>query len=473
MTSQQSKLRSYLEAQKVAVRKGPPQTNTTCMLESLLDDSKKKKVKVTKSSLAGAKSKRQKTNEKDEGQLTENNSIWSKAVSQNKTQVAAPSSARTLDDLLEPRKHLPCRKRTTSQRTASSSNPLKKLNQRQKLEKESKTIELSQVSYSSGSTLPCSLIMKRQGSVRKPKFSDIVKRQETGHSEKKSLSEDNERHSTLQTFPKSSDINELNDGEDVMDDETCEVTDNATKSILLKPDSKLSTSIPRDRNESIVPSPFAMRERNWTQNIELDRHPQKIAPLNEKVSHTASYDKHKKSRIVNNDNFVRLNMKNAAGSCKGARNLKQQNRMKKRRAEWKQKNNQLGLQISDDDDDDEDNVKYVIPKNTKKSSIQSVVDPIDDFLDGTFHAKITRSSLNETSKECPTCPRHLRPCKLLTVKKNTSGNKGRKFYVCSMPRGEQCDFFQWQDDTIEVSSLIWTIDGVVRCVFGGVLVPHL
>ncbi|CAM9984458.1 unnamed protein product, partial [Ectocarpus sp. 13 AM-2016] len=45
----------------------------------------------------------------------------------------------------------------------------------------------------------------------------------------------------------------------------------------------------------------------------------------------------------------------------------------------------------------------------------------------------------------PRCPQHQRAGKLLTVRK-TGLNKGRKFYACSLPRGEGCDFFMWAED---------------------------
>ncbi len=126
---------------------------------------------------------------------------------------------------------------------------------------------------------------------------------------------------------------------------------------------------------------------------------------------------------VNNDNFVRLNMKNSAGACRGARNkstrFKRFDKNEKRTAK-------------------------------KKKMLQSGVDPLDDFVDGVYKAK-GESSNND---KAPSCARHQRPCKLLVVKKNNTGNKGRKFYVCSLPRGEQCDHFEWADNTVEVSKLL-------------------
>ena len=52
----------------------------------------------------------------------------------------------------------------------------------------------------------------------------------------------------------------------------------------------------------------------------------------------------------------------------------------------------------------------------------------------------------------PLCPGHSKPCRELTA--NTSLNQGRIFYKCSMPEGEQCDFFQWKDgiDGNEIAS---------------------
>jgi hypothetical protein len=159
-----------------------------------------------------------------------------------------------------------------------------------------------------------------------------------------------------------------------------------------------------------------------------------------------------KKKNINNDNFVRLNLKNNAGACKGARSLKQHNRMKLRRAEWKMRTNQLGVEEADDIDGQQ-KPKTFKSKGKRMTSIHAAIDPLDDFLDGTFHAgskKKGTSKKEVVASKHPLCPRHQRPCKLLTVKKNTTGNKGRKFYACSLPRGEQCDFFHWEDDTVEV-----------------------
>ncbi|KAG9347022.1 hypothetical protein JZ751_005949 [Albula glossodonta] len=44
----------------------------------------------------------------------------------------------------------------------------------------------------------------------------------------------------------------------------------------------------------------------------------------------------------------------------------------------------------------------------------------------------------------PYCVTHRRPCVLRVVRKEGE-NKGRQFYVCSLPRETQCEFFEWAD----------------------------
>jgi hypothetical protein len=132
---------------------------------------------------------------------------------------------------------------------------------------------------------------------------------------------------------------------------------------------------------------------------------------------------------VNNDNFVRLNLKNSAGACRGARNKKKR---------FRQKNEDTSLLV-------ENGVSQAKRPARKKLIVQSGVDPLDDYLDGVY-----QTPKDTSSSKLPQCARHQRPCKMLTVKKNTTGNKGRKFYVCSLPRGEQCEYFEWVDNTVEV-----------------------
>lgn len=46
-------------------------------------------------------------------------------------------------------------------------------------------------------------------------------------------------------------------------------------------------------------------------------------------------------------------------------------------------------------------------------------------------------------ESAPLCSGHGVPCRLLTA--STAQNSGRQFYKCSLPEGEQCDFFEWAD----------------------------
>jgi hypothetical protein len=50
---------------------------------------------------------------------------------------------------------------------------------------------------------------------------------------------------------------------------------------------------------------------------------------------------------------------------------------------------------------------------------------------------------NRTADGAPNCPGHGRPCRVLIA--STAANSGRQFYKCSMPEGEQCDYFEWVD----------------------------
>ena len=94
------------------------------------------------------------------------------------------------------------------------------------------------------------------------------------------------------------------------------------------------------------------------------------------------------------------------------------------------------------------------------------VEVLDDYLDGKFQSednkKVKSGSVRNTPKThkggndnkpnnniddgCVRCSRHNRKAKLLVVKKSGK-NKGKKFYVCPLPRGEGCDFFMWEMDT--------------------------
>jgi hypothetical protein len=175
-----------------------------------------------------------------------------------------------------------------------------------------------------------------------------------------------------------------------------------------------------------------------------------------------------KTATIANGNFVRLNLKNNAGACRGARDKKNRNKRQQRRRSYQGGHNQ---QYDDDknhseaDDDDDNNVATIVGRRSGNSDTSTIanayvskmtgLDPLDEFLDGNFHLRTPNSNSGtvstENSNSAPNCARHQRPCKLIEVKKTNTGNKGRKFFACSMPRGEQCNHFQWADDTVEVS----------------------
>ncbi len=204
---------------------------------------------------------------------------------------------------------------------------------------------------------------------------------------------------------------------------------------------------------------------------------------NGRVSKTkGNRNQNRKTTIGINDNFVRLDLRNSAGSCRGARNLKKLNKQKHWRARHRFGMNDPGAEDGSDENKSSDEVEQIHPNQKCSSraedggdlkyfaSVKNAgVDPLDDYIDGVFSSGNNSKDINTFTKEkatenivnkslvpkrdesVPLCTRHQRPCKLHTVKKKAKGNKGRKFFVCSMPKGEQCDFFKWEEDTIEVS----------------------
>lgn len=197
-----------------------------------------------------------------------------------------------------------------------------------------------------------------------------------------------------------------------------------------------------------------------------------------------------------NDNFVRLDLRNAAGSCRGARNLKKVNKQKLWRAQNRFGMNDTNVNNLDSSDVGEDGGGVgggiVVPMHQSGkygsherggsrrdnrdggdlkcfSALQNAgVDPLDDYVDGAFSKRNDKSTASSNGGRngkdesalmrdgsIPICTRHQRPCKLMTVKKNNKGNKGRKYFVCSMPKGEQCNFFKWEEDTVEVRPVLY------------------
>ena len=159
-----------------------------------------------------------------------------------------------------------------------------------------------------------------------------------------------------------------------------------------------------------------------------------------------------KTKKPKKDNFVRLNLRNKAGSCRNSsRSGKSQStrrweeRKKERAAMWKENNSNSATD------------KLFASSTTIAPVSAGVVDPVDDFVDGVFssaaHKKRGGGRPKAKAKTIPVCTGHQQPCKLLTVKK-TGANKGRKFYACPCPRGEQCNHFQWADDTLQVGCVV-------------------
>jgi len=288
-----------------------------------------------------------------------------------------------------------------------------------------------------------------------------------------------------------------------------------------------------DEQQMVLPSPRKFDTFLSPQNVPSDHHTDLLAAgisekaatitatrLDTNIGSTNIKTKLKGTIKKNiNDNFVRLNMKNNAGACRGVRN--KSSKFSKERRSWSfqggaadtgrdnyydgstativKKGNFAAPIITFDatvpplsssttnhnnenddkhrnDTKNEINFGSKVNKSSKSNATSYVskmsgLDPLDEFVDGTFHAcnskadvgKINgslQSTTNDTTSTiagiapiaaAPKCARHQRPCKLIKVKKTTSGNRGREFYACSMPRGEQCDHFQWADDTVEAA----------------------
>jgi hypothetical protein len=120
-------------------------------------------------------------------------------------------------------------------------------------------------------------------------------------------------------------------------------------------------------------------------------------------------------RIAYPQNFVRLNLKNK--SCVGAKNKSKWSRRKK------QDDAARDAVVGDD-------------KIPTAPRLSTTIDPLDDYLDGNYHSNDQKKDAGtDDGPKNPTCGGHQRACRLLVVKKS-GANKGRKFFVCSMPKGE-------------------------------------
>ena len=464
------KLRSYLDARIKSARVGAPQTKTESLLESLLDETKtKRKAKAHRKGATRPKAKYHNTaksstinvpldRRQDIHPAGESQSIWSQANIQKCK--ASKSAATSLDDLLGPMR--PPQKKSLKRTAARKSNIALKLKRAESIISSKQKIKdntmVEKSSNDCGSSLPSRVVIKLPGAKHKS-FRKKAKIPSTSFTHI-----NNTKHTHIIGSGTATATAEVIGNPSTA---TNLETNKLVTPVLPSPPigniassndnySRADKSLPLMTENARIPSPSTVRTKQVDRTIEpLAHYAKPIATIA-----STSIDKLKK-RKVNNDNFVRLNMKNTAGACKGARSLKQHNRMKRRRAEWKQRTNQLGVEENEDDDGEKE--QQILRRSTsgkRMNSIQAAIDPLDDFLDGKFHTKTKpeqkQGASQQTSRTHPVCPRHQRPCKLLVVKKNTSGNKGRKFYACSLPRGEQCDFFQWEEDTVEVrDSIFW------------------
>ncbi|KAM6206407.1 5'-3' DNA helicase ZGRF1 [Sarcoramphus papa] len=65
-------------------------------------------------------------------------------------------------------------------------------------------------------------------------------------------------------------------------------------------------------------------------------------------------------------------------------------------------------------------------------------------VDISFYTSL-KDGQSESKESCVPLCNHMRPAKLVTVKKEGQ-NKGRLFYTCDAPKAEQCLFFKWIED---------------------------
>ncbi|XP_060699110.1 endonuclease 8-like 3 isoform X1 [Hemiscyllium ocellatum] len=84
------------------------------------------------------------------------------------------------------------------------------------------------------------------------------------------------------------------------------------------------------------------------------------------------------------------------------------------------------------------------PKRIKTDHNLSFDSQTTDKISVARSAVIMNDDPAVVNPETPRCKKHSRPCALRLVKKE-GDNKGRQFYVCSLPRESQCDYFQWAD----------------------------
>jgi hypothetical protein len=236
------------------------------------------------------------------------------------------------------------------------------------------------------------------------------------------------------------------DGVSLGDDEA--ITESLTTTTTRRPTvtCPVGAPVPTESAEQVLPPPTTAANRSSSEKVAGCVDVPRSQPPRAAWQEIPRPESQKNTKAPSsNNNFIRLNLRNAAGACRGARNKKGKRKAvllrEQRYEEMKQQR------------------KESKPFPSARGSSHEVsrhsggVDPLDDFLDGVFHQP-SKNKKEGNADAIPKCPGHQRPCKLLIVKKNTRGNKGRQFYACPLPRGEQCDFFQWAEDTVQVSQCV-------------------
>ena len=142
-------------------------------------------------------------------------------------------------------------------------------------------------------------------------------------------------------------------------------------------------------------------------------------------------------------NYVKLSLRNSAGSCLGAKNRKSK---RKSQIQW-EKNKKKGWHAAGAARE-ETSSHGTSEQHFGGALTLDGIDPVDDLVDGALSCAASNKKPGR-SNPIPLCSGHHQPCKLLTVRKTSTGNKGRQFYCCALDRGEQCNFFKWMDDTPE------------------------
>lgn len=480
--NESTSIKRYMDYKKNVLMKGRPKTETTLALESLLDEKPKKNAMVKKKPLQATENVKVKSNA-DTNDVSTSSSLWSRVdrrILPNKMKPMNSNvdlnrqAALTLDDLLGTST---ISQQTKSQRlhrsSTSNSSSIKK--DRATTSHEERSMAVTKIVHDTQNEASSCLVRHSSSPlINTCTLSNVINRKDkkrkrqqfvsgfTSSFVNKKGSFINKNGSfinmatilsdtSIQTDPKErSTTVDISHHDDPFRQDNIQRICIPNRTCTQHSAETSNRSIDYDRHLSLNIKPqvghdFVTNSRPCLENKSLKSY------YSEKQTFT------KKSKTINNDNFVRLNLRNSSGACKGTRSLKSRNLERKKKALLRQQNSDFNAQ-TEEDDENENSVVQISSVKTKKVSIDSIIDPLDDFLDGTFHNTVSRGKHSKEIKEQksqnqsqPICPRHQRPCKLLVVKKNSGGNKGRKFFVCSLPRGEQCDFFQWEEDTVHAA----------------------